>query len=312
MLFERETLEKIGEFVEKKDLKSLESLIKEPKRKRVKKSSFRSALMVSPHRVRHLNRLDSLEADVAIINLEDGVSPQLKPVALRLAALALSYIKSGDIMMVVRVNPLDSGGAEEIEFLAPFRPDAFRISKVKNDSDVKKALDLVPDADIHLSIETKEALLNIEKLKLSSRVSAAYLGILDMLADLRIPHSALKISNPTADYILSRFLVGCKTAEIFPVSFVYQDYKNLEQFRKWCLYEREMGFSAKGCISPDQVDIVNEIFGSDFERERAEYIKARFEEMSKRGISGFSDEKYGFIDEPIYKDALNILRKFNN
>jgi hypothetical protein len=28
-----------------------------------------------------------------------------------------------------------------------------------------------------------------------------------------------------------------------------------------------------------------------------------------RSISGFSDEKYGFIDEPIYKDALLLLNK---
>lgn len=57
-----------------------------------------------------------------------------------------------------------------------------------------------------------------------------------------------------------------------------------------------------------KAEIANEIFGiSDTERERAEYIVKRFEEMQKDEVTGFPDKKYGFIDEPVYKGAKNLL-----
>ncbi len=310
MIFEKSFIDELESLVKKKDLKAIERYIKKPKREKTKKSFYRSALMVSAHRPKHLNKLDSLKADIAIINLEDGVSKELKPIALRLASLFLSSVKSSDSLLVVRVNPLEEGGKEEIEYLNGFKPDAIRISKVRTPKDVEKALKLIDkEIDLHLSIETKEAFLNLESLKIDKRVKIYYLGILDLLSDLKISQEILKLNNPTIDYILSRFLVASKACEVTPFSFVYQDYENLEEFKKWCIYEKNLGFSAKGAISPKQVDIINQTFSLSLDIiEQAKYIKKRFEEMLKKGVSGFADERYGFIDEPIYKNALNILK----
>ncbi|WP_187648243.1 HpcH/HpaI aldolase/citrate lyase family protein [Nitrosophilus labii] len=311
MIFEKSFIDELESLVEKKDLKAIEKYILKLKREKTKKIVYRSALMVSAHRPKHLNKLDSLEADIAIINLEDGVSKELKPTALRLTALFLSHIKRSDSLLVVRVNPLDNGGKEEIEYLNKFKPDAIRVPKVKTPKDVEKALELIDkEIDLHLSIETKEAFLNLESLRVNERVKVFYLGILDLLSDLDIFQQILEIKNPTIDHILSRFLVVSKASCVLPVSFVYQDYKNLNEFEDWCRYEKNMGYRVKGCISPAQVEIANRVFGLSKEiLERAEYIKMRFEEMKNKGITGFTDEKYGFIDEPIYKDAVNILRK---
>ena len=69
-----------------------------------------------------------------------------------------------------------------------------------------------------------------------------------------------------------------------------------------------MGYISKGALSPTQADDIHKYLGErSADIKRAEYIKHIFEEMSKKGIKGFSDEKYGFIDEPIYKGALAIL-----
>ena len=43
--------------------------------------------------------------------------------------------------------------------------------------------------------------------------------------------------------------------------------------------------------------------------QRATYIKESFEKQQALGCSGFSDAKYRFIDEPIYKDALLLLKQ---
>ncbi len=70
-----------------------------------------------------------------------------------------------------------------------------------------------------------------------------------------------------------------------------------------------MGFDAKGCISPAQVELIHEVFGyGEHEIAKCREIMRIFEEHAARGISGFVDERYGFIDEPIYKGALAVIR----
>jgi citrate lyase subunit beta/citryl-CoA lyase len=71
-----------------------------------------------------------------------------------------------------------------------------------------------------------------------------------------------------------------------------------------------MGYDAKGCISPQQATLVNKIFlDKEEEIQRAKVIVKLFEMHQEEGITGFSDDEYGFIDEPIYKGALMLLQK---
>ena len=305
MIFDGDFLASIQEAIKTKNKDFFLSRLA-PKKRTVKNRPFSSALMVSAHRPEHLNKLDEIDADAAIINLEDGVAPEYKEVALLAAAFFIQHAPEKSPLLVVRINPLEHGGKKEIAFLNDYYPDAVRVPKIRHKDEIVEAGNLIKEPiALHVSIETKEAFSNMQELS-HSRIKAFYLGILDLLADLGIPQKVLKIKNPTIDYILSHFLIQSRALDVLPVSFVYQDYQDLEEFEEWCRYEADMGFSAKACISPKQVQIVNRIL-KRFDIERALYIKERFEQMAAQGITGFADERYGFIDEPIYKDALNIL-----
>jgi citrate lyase subunit beta/citryl-CoA lyase len=108
--------------------------------------------------------------------------------------------------------------------------------------------------------------------------------------------------------MLSHFLITSKSMGVKPVSFVYQEFKNLDEFGMWIELEKSMGYDAKGCISPKQVELVNEIFVDEEEQiKRAKVIVKLFEMYQDEGVTGFVDEEYGFIDEPIYKGALSLL-----
>ncbi|MCK5293123.1 MAG: CoA ester lyase [Arcobacteraceae bacterium] len=267
----------------------------------------RSYLMVAGDKQKHLNKLKTLNCDIAMVNLEDGVFD--KKYARELVFKTL--LNTNNKNVVVRVNSLDECAKEDIEAINKIKPFAIRVPKIKTIKDVKDALELIDeDIELHLSIETKDAFNNLINLKIDKRVTTVYLGILDLLESLELPQSLVKLNNPTIDYILSKFLIDSKIAGFKAVSFVYQDYKNTQEFRLWCEKEKLMGFNSKACISPTQVDIVNEIYSIDNnEFEKAEYIVNIFEKNQKLGITGFSDERYGFIDEPIYKDALLYLNK---
>jgi len=306
-------LVKLEEAFSNRDLAALKAMASPKKRKINKNNNFKSVLMLSCNNIKHLKKIEQLDADCVMLNLEDGVSPEDKPFALYLCAVFLSNIYESNKKIVVRINALDDGGMEELRFLNSFMPDAIRVPKIKYASDVDSVLQVLDkNIDLHLSIETKESWLNLAKLKLDDRVKVFYLGILDLFADMSLSHSLISPKNPTILYMLSHFLITCKSMDIKAVSFVYQEFKKLDQFKEWLEVEKSMGYDSKGCISPDQAKLVNEIFSSEKELiKKAQKIIKLFELNSQKGITGFSDEEYGFIDEPIYKGALAYLDSNN-
>jgi citrate lyase subunit beta/citryl-CoA lyase len=270
---------------------------------------FRSNMMLNPLNIKHLNRMDESDADMITLNLEDAIAPSRKKEALYNIALFLSHMKKSNSFIIVRTNPLNEGGAEEIAFLNDFAFNAIRVAKVKNHTEIAQALTLLsPDKELHISLETKEAFVSLSTLRIDERLTTANLGILDLLTSLGLPQSIVTINNPTIDYILSKFLVDAKTAGIHPISFMFQEYNDTDTFNAWCKHEKMMGFESKACMGPKQVQIANEIFSiNKYELQRATYIKKIFEFNAAKGINGFMDDKYGFIDEPIYRDSLLIL-----
>ena len=304
-------LSKIEEAYKNRDLVALDALAKPAMRELNKRSDYRSVLMLSCNNIKHLSKIASLEADCIMLNLEDSVSREDKPFALVLAAIFIAKTQKSNKKLVVRVNALEEGGYEEITYLNRFMPDAIRVPKIQNRQEVISVLALLNEGiELHLSIETAQAWHNLHTLAVNKRVTAFYLGILDLFADMGLPHSLINLDNPTMHYMLSHFLVTTKAMKVKPISFVFQEYKDTSTFVKWLELEKRMGYDAKGCISPKQVSLVNEIFiDREKEIQRAKIIVKLFEMHRDEGITGFVDEEYGFIDEPIYKGALNILKR---
>ena len=269
----------------------------------------RSNMMLNPLNLTHLNRMDESKADMITLNLEDAIAPSRKKEALHNIALFLSHMEHSNSFIIVRTNPLNNGGAEEIAFLNDYSFDAIRVAKVKNQTEIAQALTLLSkDKELHISLETKEAFEDLSQLRIDERLTTANLGILDLLTSLGLPQSLLTLNNPSIDYILSKFLVNAKIAGIHPISFMFQEYNDTETFKAWCEREKLMGFESKACMGPKQVQIANEIFGVDkYQLTRAQHIKKSFEAREAQGINGFMDDTYGFIDEPIYRDSLLIL-----
>lgn len=291
------------------NLEKLPTAFGNKKKERAAKQHYRSNMMLNPLNLKHLNRIDDHAADMITLNLEDAIAPSRKKEALHNIALFLSYMEHSESFIIVRTNPLNEGGAEEIQFLNDFGFDAIRVSKIKNQTEIAHALTLLnEDKELHISMETKEAFEHLSSLRIDERFTTANIGILDLLTSLGLPQSLVTLQNPTIDYILSKFLVDAKSAGLHPISFMYQEYQDSETFKRWCEREKMMGFETKACMGPKQVEIANDIFGiNKYEIARAQHIKEAFERNAAEGINGFMDETYGFIDEPIYRDSLLIL-----
>ena len=304
-------LQKIQNAYENRDLDFLKKIATPAQRVINKDDTFASVLMLSCNNIKHLSKIYMLEADCIMLNLEDGVSKEEKPFALVLCAIFLSHLQESAKKLVVRVNALDEGGYEEIKYLNSFMPDAIRVPKIQNSDEVESVLEVLDEKiELHLSIETALSWKNLSILAVNKRVTTFYLGILDLFADMKLPQSLINRDNPTMLYILSHFLITCKSIGVKPVSFVYQEFKNLDEFNMWVLLEKSIGYDAKGCISPNQVKLVNGFFSKNTkEIQKAMTIVELFEEKRASGVTGFVHDEYGFIDEPIYKGALALLGK---
>ena len=301
------------DFMDKLTLENYSGHFGKSKKPKQRSGHHRSNMMLNPLNLKHLNRMDESDADMITLNLEDAIAPSRKKEALHNIALFLSHMEHSNSFIIVRTNPLDKGGSEEIAFLNDFSFDAVRVAKIKNQTEIAQALTLLsPDKELHISLETKEAFENLSTLRIDERLTTANLGILDLLTSLGLPQSIVTLNNPTIDYILSKFLVDAKTAGIHPISFMFQEYNDTETFSTWCAHEKMMGFESKACMGPKQVQIANEIFTLDPDAlTRAKHIKEVFEKSAVQNMNGFMDEQYGFIDEPIYRDALLVLNNIH-
>jgi citrate lyase subunit beta/citryl-CoA lyase len=268
--------------------------------------------MINPMQKKHLEKLSSVEAQIAVVNLEDGIADSKKEEALFAAAKTLSLLENSKAQIAVRTNPIDSVYfKKELEIMNIVKPDALRIPKIRSVDEVKMLDEIVDgEIDIHLSIETKEAFAALSSLKVSKRVTTVFLGAIDLLEDLGLGSHLIENRSDTLKYIMCKFLVDAKTAGFTPLSFVYQNYADMDGFRGWLEIEKGLGFEAKACISPTQVAAANEFFSPDRRSiDDALYIKDIYEQNEAIGNAGFKDERFGFIDAPIYKNALLTLKK---
>jgi len=294
-------LDLLEEIVKNSDFKKAKSLIKGNNFK-LKKTSKKSVLMVSAHQIKHLNKIDEIKADVIMLNLEDGVPKDKKKIARVMIGVFLSHIKNIDKEIVIRVNSLSEGGIEDIKFLDKFCFNAFRIPKVNSLKEIEN-LFFLTSKEIHLSIETKESFFNLKEFK-HPEITTFYIGIYDLLNELNISHSIIDLNNPLIHKILSDFSLTCRYLNVTPIGFVYQFYKDLEGFKKWCLLQKKLGMSGVGCITPKQCEIANIVFSEDLEF--AKMVVKRFEKEGPFTINGL------YVDEPIYKNYLNLIEgKYN-
>jgi len=289
-------IKELEEIVNQNNIKKALNLIGNKKLK-TKKTKKRSVLMVSAHQIKHLNKIDELKADIIMLNLEDGVPRAKKEIAKLMIAIFLSNIEYIDKEIIIRVNAINEGGKEEIKFLDNFSFNGFRIPKIKEIEDIDD-VSILTDKEIHASIETKEAFINLNKLT-HPRLTTFYIGIYDLFNSLNLSHSIINTQNPLIHKILSDFSLNSRFLNKIPIGFVYQQYKDLKGFSKWCILQKNLGFQGVGCITPSQVEIANKIFDEDINF--AKMIVERFEKEGSFTINGL------YVDEPIYKNYLRLL-----
>jgi len=228
-------------------------------------------------------------ADMVCIELEDGIAIKDKDEARKNTINALKNLKiNNDVELVVRVNcQRTKPGLLDLEAFisSKLNVKALMLPKVKTPDEITFIDDLLTDCnmdtDLHVIMETNEALENIYDIAhASKRIAALYFGGVDMAAELRVPNSYENLI-----YARSKLVHAGASVGIDVIDVPYLDLEDMDGMKKEAELVRNLGFTGKGSIHPKQINILNEVFTPSKE----EIIKA------KRIIDQFNASDTGLV-----------------
>ncbi len=251
----------------------------------------RSLLYMPGSNPRALDKARSLPADGLILDMEDSVAPDAKPLAREQIGAALAQGGYGHRELIVRINALSSEwGAADIAAICayPTAPDAVLIPKIDTASDVVAAIEAFEKAGCPDSVamwimaETPLCILNIASVAAAHpRLAGMVMGTSDLSKDTRVRHTRDRLGFITA---LNLCVYAARAHGLCIIDGVQLDLQDDELLRYSCEQGRDLGFDGKSLIHPNQVAAANAAFAPDAkEIAAARDIIAGFEEAMSLG-----------------------------
>ena len=255
----------------------------------------RSLLFMPGSNARALEKARILPADALILDLEDSVAPDAKPLARDQIAKAIAAGGFGKREVWVRTNAPDTPfWADDVKMAAEAKPDAILVPKVSSVDDLRtisaslREAKADPSIRLWTMIETARAVLHAEELAAASRdveprLSGFVFGPNDISRETRIrmqPGRAIMLP------MIIHCILAARSCGLEIFDGPYSDFSNVDGFGLECTQARDLGFDGKTLIHPGQIAACNTIFTPPAEEvERARRIIAAFDlpENAARG-----------------------------
>ncbi|MFM9943085.1 MAG: HpcH/HpaI aldolase/citrate lyase family protein [Hyphomicrobiaceae bacterium] len=229
----------------------------------------RSVLYMPGANARALDKARSLPADALILDLEDAVAPDAKPMARQQIAAALRQGGYGRREIGVRINGFNTPWmGDDIAAVAALAPDAIVLPKAESAADIDRLTDALRRAGapertrIWAMIETPIAILRLPEIAGAARHAGSRLGCLIIgLNDLvKATRAELDANRTAALSWLSAGVVAARAHGLDILDSAYNNFRDDAGLRAECRQGRMLGFDGKTLIHPDQISAANEIF----------------------------------------------------
>ena len=240
----------------------------------------RSAMYTPGANVRALEKGREVPADILILDLEDGVSPESKRSARENILRVLDEGGYGAREIGVRINGVNSEWYEEdVEAIAGSSANMIVFPKVEMAENIENLVNLMEkknapsEMKIWCMIETARGVLNANMIAAAhEKVEAVLIGSADLTKELRAQH--LKNRMPLITSI-QLCILAARANGLTILDSPFFDLTDDEGFLDSCRQGREMGVDGKTLLHPKTIDGANKIFGpSDQEIAWAGKIKA--------------------------------------
>ncbi len=257
-------------------------------------------------------------SDGVVLDLEDAVAMSEKDTARILVSKFLEQGEFGDCYVSVRINGIDTEyWKDDLAAIVPHkRLDGIRVPKVEDAETVRvideeltrleKANGLpVGKLSLHCLLETAHGIWNAYGIaKSSPRIEAIIPGGEDLRADLKTSRSD---DSTELEWARRMLVFAARAAGVEPLDTVFSRITDDEGLRKETEFIKQLGFSGKSIIHPNQIGIIHEIFTpTDAEIAKAQKIVAAAKEAAEKGQGAVCvDGK--MVDIPVVKRAEYVL-----
>jgi len=244
----------------------------------------RSVLYLPASNARAIEKARTLPCDVAVLDLEDAVAPEMKTEA-RAAAVAATQEGGFGPRLGVRINGLDTPwGADDLKALRAAPVDLIVAPKVESAAMVHAlSAALRPGVDLWAMIETPRALVDLGEIAgADGALSGLMLGVNDLAKDLKT--GAAPDREPLKPW-LAAIVAHARANGLSVIDGVFNRIKDETGFAAECVQGRLYGFDGKSLIHPSQIEGANAAFGpSPDEIEWARKVVAAFTAPEAAGL----------------------------
>jgi citrate lyase subunit beta/citryl-CoA lyase len=279
---------------------------------------WRSLLFVPADARRLIEKAGSRGADAIILDLEDAVAADNRPVARAGLGEMLTLLTAQNATTIVRVNADYRSQVRDLEACVREGISAILLPKAEHPERVCVTSEMITELEASNGltvggiglipmIESARALFAVEALaKADERVIGLALGSEDLSLDLA--------GRPTRDVLIEpcrRIAWACRasgrTGVGFPGSIA--NFSDLDDLGEAMRIGRDLGLGAALCVHPKQIPIANHAYGvSAEELDWARRVDAAFREAEARGEAVCSVDD-AMIDRPVALRARESLRK---
>jgi citrate lyase subunit beta/citryl-CoA lyase len=273
-------------------------------------SEPRSWLFVPADSERKVTKALDSEADAIIFDLEDSVTPAMKPVARDLIRNLLK--RSGGPQWWVRVNPLGSEFIkDDLELIAIADIRGIVLPKAESGDDIRQLAHRTGNIPLHAIVtETAASLFGLLSYRdPASPLAAMSWGAEDLSAALGASSKYDADGSLGFTYRLARSLclAGAVAAGVQPVDGVFADFKDEAGLKAEAEAARREGFTGKLAIHPTQVPVINAAFTpSKDDVAHAEQVVAAFEAQPNAGVLSVGGK---MVDRPHLVQARRVLER---
>jgi citrate lyase beta subunit len=277
----------------------------------------RVLLFVPGNDTRKIAKAVQTEADGIILDIEDGVALNRKHEARTQIAEVLQTQDFGGREKLVRVNPTSSAFFDDdLRATMPAHPDTYILPKADSAQDVQRICAFLDEAEqvhgwpIHsirliAMIETPMAVMNLREIaQASPRLDALMFGAEDFAGALGAQRTQ---AGWEVFYARSALVTAASAFELQAIDQVYTDFGDVAGLAEEARVARQLGFSGKCAIHPQQCQVIRRAFSSTpAEIAQAEQLLHAFAEHQANGKGAFAlDGK--MVDLPVVWQAQRVL-----
>ena len=216
-----------------------------------------SYLFVPGNRPERFAKALGSEAGAIILDLEDAVAPADKAAARQAIADWVQTASVAGEQLVVRINDaLSPWYADDLAMIKATGLKQVMLPKTEFAEQVALTLAATgPEVAVIALVESARGINNIEQIALAEGVQRIAFGTLDYAADLDLSSDEKGLIYP-----YSRIAIASRSAELAsPIAGVTPNLDDLAQTEADFAFARAFGCTAKMCIHPKQVEVVERL-----------------------------------------------------